>query len=143
MLQWCYQMKCLMVGERPGITDGGWSPWSSWSRCSRTCGSGVAHAVRKCNQPSPSKGGSYCIGVRKRHKICATDVSFESAGKRFPVNAARNLRGFEWTFDLSNDCIFHEIVTEIEKNCFLDIKNFTRHTKNIIIIKLWRKKFEA
>ncbi|XP_018396966.1 PREDICTED: A disintegrin and metalloproteinase with thrombospondin motifs 6-like [Cyphomyrmex costatus] len=71
--RWCYQMKCLMVGERPGITDGGWGAWSSWSRCSRTCGSGVAYAVRKCNQPSPSKGGSYCVGDRKRHKICATD----------------------------------------------------------------------
>ncbi|KAL6256987.1 hypothetical protein P5V15_011923 [Pogonomyrmex californicus] len=71
--KWCYQMKCLMVGERPGITDGGWSTWSSWSRCSRTCGSGVAYAVRKCNHPSPSKGGSYCMGDRKRHKICATN----------------------------------------------------------------------
>ncbi|XP_077275525.1 A disintegrin and metalloproteinase with thrombospondin motifs 7 [Temnothorax americanus] len=71
--RWCYQMKCLMVGERPGITNGGWGAWSSWSRCSRTCGSGVAYSVRKCNRPSPSKGGSYCVGDRKRHKICATD----------------------------------------------------------------------
>lgn len=82
MLQWCYQMKCLMVGERPEITNGGWGAWSSWSRCSRTCGSGVAYAVRKCNRPPPSKGGSYCVGDRKRHKICATDVSFESALKQ-------------------------------------------------------------
>nr|XP_012218605.1 PREDICTED: A disintegrin and metalloproteinase with thrombospondin motifs 6-like [Linepithema humile] len=71
--RWCYQMKCLMVGERPGVTDGGWGAWSSWSRCSRSCGSGVAYAIRKCNQPSPSRGGSYCVGERKRHKICATD----------------------------------------------------------------------
>ncbi|XP_011867754.1 PREDICTED: A disintegrin and metalloproteinase with thrombospondin motifs 6-like [Vollenhovia emeryi] len=75
---WCYQMKCLMVGERPGVTNGGWDAWSSWSRCSRTCGSGVAYAARKCNRPSPSGGGSYCVGDRKRYKICATDVSFES-----------------------------------------------------------------
>ncbi|XP_050455498.1 A disintegrin and metalloproteinase with thrombospondin motifs 6-like [Cataglyphis hispanica] len=71
--RWCYQMKCLMVGERPGARDGGWGAWSSWSKCSRTCGSGVAYAVRKCNQPSPSRGGSYCVGDRKRHKICATN----------------------------------------------------------------------
>ncbi|XP_019697452.2 A disintegrin and metalloproteinase with thrombospondin motifs 6 [Harpegnathos saltator] len=71
--RWCYQMKCLMVGERPGATDGGWGTWSSWSGCSRTCGSGVSHSVRSCNRPPPSGGGSYCIGDRKRHKICATN----------------------------------------------------------------------
>ncbi|XP_014473805.1 PREDICTED: A disintegrin and metalloproteinase with thrombospondin motifs 7-like [Dinoponera quadriceps] len=71
--RWCYRMKCLMVGERPGVTDGGWADWSSWSRCSRTCGSGVAYAVRRCNRPPPSGGGSYCVGDRKRHRICATD----------------------------------------------------------------------
>lgn len=95
MLQWCYQMKCLMVGERPGITNGGWGAWSSWSRCSRTCGSGVAYAVRKCNQPSPSNGGSYCVGDRKRHKICATDVSFESVRKQLSNKCSANLRGLE------------------------------------------------
>ncbi|XP_029669787.1 A disintegrin and metalloproteinase with thrombospondin motifs 6-like [Formica exsecta] len=71
--RWCYRMKCLMMGERPGVRDGGWGAWSSWSKCSRTCGSGVSYSVRKCNQPSPSRGGSYCIGDRKRHKICATN----------------------------------------------------------------------
>lgn len=95
MLQWCYQMKCLMVGERPEITNGGWGAWSSWSRCSRTCGSGVAYAVRKCNQPPPSKGGSYCVGDRKRHKICATDVSFESARKQLSSKRSANLRRLE------------------------------------------------
>lgn len=74
-------MKCLMMGERPEVRDGGWGAWSSWSKCSRTCGSGVAYAARKCNHPSPSKGGSYCVGDRKRHKICATNVSLGSARK--------------------------------------------------------------
>ncbi|XP_068987974.1 A disintegrin and metalloproteinase with thrombospondin motifs 7-like [Bombus flavifrons] len=69
---WCYGMKCLLVGERPGVVDGGWGSWSTWSRCSRSCGSGVAFSVRRCINPSPSNGGAYCRGDRKRHKICAT-----------------------------------------------------------------------
>nr|XP_033196400.1 A disintegrin and metalloproteinase with thrombospondin motifs 7-like [Bombus vancouverensis nearcticus] len=70
--RWCYGMKCLLVGERPGVVDGGWGSWSAWSRCSRSCGSGVAFSVRRCINPSPSNGGAYCRGDRKRHKICAT-----------------------------------------------------------------------
>ncbi|CAK9804397.1 A disintegrin and metalloproteinase with thrombospondin motifs 7 [Anthophora plagiata] len=70
--RWCYGMKCLLVGERPGVADGGWGGWSPWSRCSRSCGSGVAFSVRRCTNPSPSNGGAFCRGNRKRHKICAT-----------------------------------------------------------------------
>ncbi|XP_012140615.2 A disintegrin and metalloproteinase with thrombospondin motifs 7 isoform X2 [Megachile rotundata] len=71
--RWCYGMKCLMAGERPGVVDGDWGSWSPWSRCSRSCGSGVAFSVRRCTNPSPSNGGAYCRGARKRHKICATN----------------------------------------------------------------------
>lgn len=71
-------MKCLLVGERPGVVDGGWSNWSPWSRCSRTCGSGVTLSVRRCVNPVPSNGGAFCRGDRKRHKICTTEVSSPS-----------------------------------------------------------------
>ncbi|XP_026296950.1 A disintegrin and metalloproteinase with thrombospondin motifs 7 [Apis mellifera] len=71
--RWCYGMKCLLVGERPGVVDGGWSNWSPWSRCSRTCGSGVTLSVRRCVNPVPSNGGAFCRGDRKRHKICTTE----------------------------------------------------------------------
>ncbi|XP_046737728.1 A disintegrin and metalloproteinase with thrombospondin motifs 12-like [Diprion similis] len=70
---WCYQMKCLPIGERPGAIDANWGAWSPWSRCSRTCGSGVAFSERKCNHPKPSNGGETCQGIKKRHKICATE----------------------------------------------------------------------
>ncbi|XP_046475361.1 A disintegrin and metalloproteinase with thrombospondin motifs 6 [Neodiprion pinetum] len=70
---WCYQMKCLPIGERPGAIDANWGAWSPWSRCSRTCGSGVAFSERKCNHPRPSNGGEICQGIKKRHKICATE----------------------------------------------------------------------
>ncbi|XP_026825509.1 A disintegrin and metalloproteinase with thrombospondin motifs 7 [Ooceraea biroi] len=86
--RWCYQMKCLMIGERPGVIDGGWGTWSPWSRCSRTCGSGVAYAIRRCDRPSPSGGGVYCIGERKRHKICATNPCEISASSFRDVQCA-------------------------------------------------------
>lgn len=143
MLQWCYQMKCLMVGERPGITDGGWGAWSSWSRCSRTCGSGVAYAVRKCNQPSPSKGGSYCVGDRKRHKICATNVSFESARKQLSSKRSVNFRGLEWIRRVKRQ-------SHLPWDCyrkwkrFLDIKNLCDARKNVIrALNLKKKNTDA
>nr|CAD7588609.1 unnamed protein product [Timema genevievae] len=72
--QWCYAKQCLQLGERPGATDGGWGEWSDWSKCSRTCGSGVAYSERQCDNPSPTHGGRFCIGDRRRHNICATEV---------------------------------------------------------------------
>nr|CAD7396096.1 unnamed protein product [Timema cristinae] len=71
--KWCYAKQCLQLGERPGATDGGWGEWSDWSECSRTCGSGVAYSERQCNNPSPTHGGRFCIGDRRRHNICATE----------------------------------------------------------------------
>nr|CAD7573895.1 unnamed protein product [Timema californicum] len=71
--KWCYARQCLQLGERPGATDGGWGEWSDWSECSRTCGSGVAYSERQCNNPSPTHGGRFCIGDRRRHNICATE----------------------------------------------------------------------
>lgn len=111
-------MKCLMVGERPEVRDGGWGAWSSWSKCSRTCGSGVAYAVRKCNHPSPSRGGSYCIGDRKRHKICATNVSLENIHSIL-ANISSNLCSLSVIRD---NRILSPIVTEIKK-CLLNIKS--------------------
>lgn len=83
-------MKCLLVGEKPGVVDGGWSNWSPWTRCSRTCGSGVTLSVRRCVNPVPSNGGAFCRGDRKRHKICATEVSSPSLTVNFAKNLTRN-----------------------------------------------------
>ncbi|KAL0270771.1 UNVERIFIED_CONTAM: hypothetical protein PYX00_008067 [Menopon gallinae] len=69
---WCRQNHCLMVGERPDAIDGNWGDWSPWSECSRTCGSGVASSERHCNRPAPSRGGRYCLGKSKRHRICSS-----------------------------------------------------------------------
>uniref|UniRef100_A0A914WYZ9 ADAMTS/ADAMTS-like cysteine-rich domain-containing protein n=1 Tax=Plectus sambesii TaxID=2011161 RepID=A0A914WYZ9_9BILA len=51
----------------------GWSAWSEWSGCSRTCGSGVRHQLRRCL-------GKECAGESAKQQLCETD--------RCPENAA-------------------------------------------------------
>jgi len=67
---WCSRGECVQFGYRPESRDGSWGNWSSWSECSTTCGNGVSHAVRSCDDPRPANGGHYCIGNRKRYKVC-------------------------------------------------------------------------
>ncbi|XP_009701782.1 PREDICTED: A disintegrin and metalloproteinase with thrombospondin motifs 7, partial [Cariama cristata] len=37
---------------------------------SRSCGAGVQSAERQCSSPTPKYGGRYCLGERKRFRIC-------------------------------------------------------------------------
>ncbi|NWT01868.1 ATS7 metalloproteinase, partial [Mionectes macconnelli] len=67
---WCFNGECVPVGHRPEPIDGGWSSWSSWAACSRSCGAGVQSAERHCSTPTPKYGGRYCLGERKRFRIC-------------------------------------------------------------------------
>ncbi|XP_069137146.1 A disintegrin and metalloproteinase with thrombospondin motifs 6-like [Argopecten irradians] len=71
--KWCFNGECVEIGERPLAINGNWGEWSSWSECSRTCGAGVSIVQRHCENPPPSNGGKYCIGERKRYRICNTD----------------------------------------------------------------------
>uniref|UniRef100_A0A8D0L0W6 ADAM metallopeptidase with thrombospondin type 1 motif 7 n=1 Tax=Sphenodon punctatus TaxID=8508 RepID=A0A8D0L0W6_SPHPU len=68
--KWCFNGECVQVDYRPDAIDGGWGAWSSWSACSRSCGAGVQNAERQCNSPTPKYGGKYCLGERKRFRIC-------------------------------------------------------------------------
>ncbi|NWZ08711.1 ATS7 metalloproteinase, partial [Agelaius phoeniceus] len=68
--KWCFNGECVPVGFRPEPIDGGWSSWSAWASCSRSCGAGVQSAERHCSQPTPKYGGRYCLGERKRFRIC-------------------------------------------------------------------------
>nr|XP_012593841.1 A disintegrin and metalloproteinase with thrombospondin motifs 7 [Microcebus murinus] len=66
--KWCLSGECVPVGFRP--VDGGWSGWSAWSTCSRSCGVGVQSAERQCTQPAPRHKGRFCVGQRKRVRLC-------------------------------------------------------------------------
>uniref|UniRef100_F6ULE4 ADAM metallopeptidase with thrombospondin type 1 motif 7 n=1 Tax=Macaca mulatta TaxID=9544 RepID=F6ULE4_MACMU len=68
--KWCLNGECVPVGFRPEAVDGGWSGWSAWSICSRSCGVGVQSAERQCTQPTPKYKGRYCVGERKRFRLC-------------------------------------------------------------------------
>ncbi|NXE26922.1 ATS7 metalloproteinase, partial [Ardeotis kori] len=68
--KWCFNGECVPVGYRPEAIDGGWGSWSSWASCSRSCGAGVQSAERQCSSPTPKYGGRYCLGERKRFRIC-------------------------------------------------------------------------
>ncbi|CAG2224395.1 HMCN [Mytilus edulis] len=41
--------------------DGQWSSWSSMS-CSVSCGVGIKHRIRSCDNPKPSDDGKDCVG---------------------------------------------------------------------------------
>ncbi|KAL5005515.1 hypothetical protein ScPMuIL_018971 [Solemya velum] len=71
--KWCFVGKCVEIGERPEAINGAWGEWSEWTDCTRTCGAGVLHSARHCDNPAPENGGKYCIGERKRYRICNTD----------------------------------------------------------------------
>lgn len=73
LLQWCQEQKCVPIMDPPVAIDGGWGEWSSWSECSRSCGAGVSIMQRECDHPRPTAGGRFCVGERRRYKMCNTD----------------------------------------------------------------------
>ncbi|XP_075063622.1 A disintegrin and metalloproteinase with thrombospondin motifs 7 isoform X2 [Mixophyes fleayi] len=68
--KWCFGGDCIPVGHRPAAVDGAWGSWSSWSPCTRSCEAGAQSAERHCSNPTPRYGGRYCLGERKRYRVC-------------------------------------------------------------------------
>uniref|UniRef100_A0A3Q2G4F6 A disintegrin and metalloproteinase with thrombospondin motifs 7-like n=1 Tax=Cyprinodon variegatus TaxID=28743 RepID=A0A3Q2G4F6_CYPVA len=70
--KWCINGECVPSGHKPESVHGGWASWSEWSACTRTCGAGIQSAERECDNPVPKHRGKYCLGVRRKYKICNT-----------------------------------------------------------------------
>ncbi|XP_063781564.1 A disintegrin and metalloproteinase with thrombospondin motifs 7 isoform X2 [Pseudophryne corroboree] len=68
--KWCFGGDCVPVGHRAAAVDGAWGSWSAWSQCTRSCEAGVQSAERYCSNPTPRYGGRYCLGERKRYRVC-------------------------------------------------------------------------
>ncbi|KAL3278400.1 hypothetical protein HHI36_013727 [Cryptolaemus montrouzieri] len=77
--KWCQNLKCVDIMDPPLPVDGGWGEWGPWSECSRTCGAGVSISERKCDHPVPSGGGNFCLGIRKRYRMCNTEPCSKKA----------------------------------------------------------------
>ncbi|KAK2704260.1 A disintegrin and metalloproteinase with thrombospondin motifs 12-like isoform X2 [Artemia franciscana] len=71
---WCIHGKCVLIEEPASPVDGGWGDWSTWSDCSRTCGGGVSYMERHCDNPKPDHGGRFCIGDRRKYRLCNTEA---------------------------------------------------------------------
>ncbi|KAM9693909.1 complement component C7 isoform 1-T1 [Trichechus inunguis] len=56
----------VLVGNRAGGVDGGWSCWSPWGPCVQ----GKKTRSRECNNPPPSGGGQSCIGETSESRQC-------------------------------------------------------------------------
>ncbi|XP_059193400.1 A disintegrin and metalloproteinase with thrombospondin motifs 13 [Centropristis striata] len=70
--QWCLKGRCVSSDELSSsvVVHGSWSNWSEFSPCSRTCGGGVTHRTRKCNNPRPAFGGNDCEGPDIEAELC-------------------------------------------------------------------------
>ncbi|XP_067642370.1 A disintegrin and metalloproteinase with thrombospondin motifs 12 isoform X2 [Eurosta solidaginis] len=109
--KWCQNGKCVPNEQAPPI-NGSWGEWSEWSDCSRTCGGGVSIQKRECNNPVPANGGLFCIGERKRYKICnheqcpAGEISFRGKQCSKYNNVCYQGVIYKWLpyFDKKNPC---------------------------------------
>ncbi|XP_037091736.1 A disintegrin and metalloproteinase with thrombospondin motifs 9-like isoform X1 [Pollicipes pollicipes] len=68
--RWCQRGECRPRSPQADTVHGAWGEWGEWGRCSRTCGGGIRRSERSCNSPTPSNGGSYCLGRRVRYESC-------------------------------------------------------------------------
>lgn len=91
LLQWCLNQQCVTIGEKPEAIHGGWSDWGPWSECSRTCGAGVSITERQCDHPVPAFGGKFCVGERRRYKICNTEVGIQNSSILIPINLTKSI----------------------------------------------------
>ncbi|XP_052259939.1 A disintegrin and metalloproteinase with thrombospondin motifs 9-like [Dreissena polymorpha] len=69
--KWCMKGQCVKAKQEKAV-KGGWSKWSPYGKCSRSCGGGIKHATRECNNPIPSGGGRYCTGKKIKYRHCNT-----------------------------------------------------------------------
>ncbi|XP_065724209.2 A disintegrin and metalloproteinase with thrombospondin motifs 7 isoform X1 [Drosophila suzukii] len=109
--KWCQNGKCVRREELAAV-NGGWGDWSEWSECSRSCGGGVSTQKRECDNPVPANGGVFCIGERKRYKICRKrpcpeeEPSFRAQQCARFDNVSYQGATYKWLpfFDKNNPC---------------------------------------
>lgn len=115
--QWCQNQECVPAVDPPSAIDGGWGDWSPWSECSRSCGAGVSIMQRECDHPKPASGGKFCVGERRRYRICNTQPcpedkpSFRAAQCTYFNNESYNGQMYTWLpyFEQSKQLVVHTV----------------------------------
>ncbi|XP_029020549.1 A disintegrin and metalloproteinase with thrombospondin motifs 2-like isoform X2 [Betta splendens] len=69
----CFKGHCIWLTPDIIKQDGSWGSWSEFGQCSSTCGGGVQFRTRKCDNPSPAKGGRPCTGKPHQFQMCNTN----------------------------------------------------------------------
>ncbi|XP_076295392.1 A disintegrin and metalloproteinase with thrombospondin motifs 7 [Lasioglossum baleicum] len=113
--KWCIHKECVEMGVRPKAVHGGWSEWGAMGACSRTCGGGLHFSERECNKPIPANGGRYCLGERRRIKICNT----QPCDPKKPPLRALLCSSFDKKKILDNDFHTWKPLFEVKNPCYL------------------------
>ncbi|KAH8281807.1 hypothetical protein KR054_003092, partial [Drosophila jambulina] len=76
-----------------------WDKWSSWSECSRSCGGGVRHQMRKCINRNPTTNNQLtsnaCVGYFKRYQLC-NDVPCNGQSPDFRASQCTSYNDIEF-----------------------------------------------
>jgi a disintegrin and metalloproteinase with thrombospondin motifs 7 len=128
--KWCFDKECVPIGKHDGATvPGGWSDWSEYSSCNRECGAGIQVSERECNSPMPRNKGQYCVGERKRFRICnerpCTGVG--SPSFRDVQCAKHSGNGHEWKSYIESN---HVCALYCVQNGSGKLKKFAEHAEN-------------
>lgn len=88
--------------------DGHWNLWSPWGACSTTCGAGVQHRIRLCDNPPPAFGGLKCQGFAEEMRECDSGIHCSVHGNwgmwsEFTVCSASCGFGFQERVRLCNN----------------------------------------
>ena len=65
--------------SNPCPINGGYSPWSVWSSCTRTCANGTKSRKRTCSNPAPRYGGNNC-------SVLGTSAETTNCSNPCPIN---------------------------------------------------------
>ena len=73
MLDWGLSTPLNSVNDSFYVTisvNGGFTPWSDFTPCSKSCGGGMTRKARTCKNPAPAHGGEDCKGDNVQAKSC-------------------------------------------------------------------------
>lgn len=120
------------------IVDGGFTPFSNFSSCSKTCGGGTQSRLRSCSNPEPQFGGKNCSGNYKETRECNTQPcpsKFDSSSSIFKwlfleTTGSNQTNDFNWISSSRLKSMRSNLVVRIENVGFAFPANCKYQTKD-------------